>query len=260
MKNKWRKYEYLDFFFQKIPTLISTIFFQSGNSNENQLREKKLHKKEQLAHRLSSSSEEIVEASIHEDEPIVMAQIPEEKPKPKAIPAFDNAYDADFDNSPPLHHYSAVHLETGLSPLEEAQRALRANRARHKPSNVSLAEEAKLAARQRYSNASDIRREEEEEVVEEDPAVVVPVLRKDLEVEEAPKSVRPPRYRKSREIEEPVVVDRFVEEEVDEKEDIDAIFEKYRKVRKDIFEKNGVENLKNLNFFRVKKFKHIEKI
>ncbi|CCD68260.2 Protein kinase domain-containing protein [Caenorhabditis elegans] len=201
----------------------------SGNSNENQLREKKLHKKEQLAHRLSSSSEEIVEASIHEDEPIVMAQIPEEKPKPKAIPAFDNAYDADFDNSPPLHHYSAVHLETGLSPLEEAQRALRANRARHKPSNVSLAEEAKLAARQRYSNASDIRREEEEEVVEEDPAVVVPVLRKDLEVEEAPKSVRPPRYRKSREIEEPVVVDRFVEEEVDEKEDIDAIFEKYRK-------------------------------
>ncbi|EFP10180.1 CRE-FRM-5 protein [Caenorhabditis remanei] len=227
----------------------------SGNSNREKVdvREKKFHKKEQLVHRLSSSSEEIVEASIHEDEPIVMAQIPEEeKPKPKPIPAFDNAYDADFDNSPPLHHYSAVPMETGLSPLEEAQRALRANRARHKPSNVSLAEDAKLAARQRYSNASDYNEtkkmkkdeeEEQEEIDETDevplpvPAPIIPVLRRE-QSEEEPKSVRPPRYRKSREIEEPVVVEkpsRFEEvEEAEEKEDIDALFEKYRKVFDDL--------------------------
>ncbi|CAO4374627.1 unnamed protein product [Caenorhabditis nigoni] len=222
----------------------------SGNSNKVDVREKRFHKKEQLVHRLSSSSEEIVEASIHEDEPIVMAQIPEEeKPKPKPIPAFDNAYDADFDNSPPLHHYSAVPMETGLSPLEEAQRALRANRARHKPSNVSMAEDAKVATRQRYSNASDfgetkkMRKEEEEEGVDETdeaaslpaPVIpVIPVLRREQSADEEPKSVRPPRYRKSREIEEPVVVEktsRFqeVEEETEEKEDIDAIFEAYRK-------------------------------
>ncbi|CAL2040988.1 unnamed protein product [Caenorhabditis brenneri] len=216
----------------------------SGNSNRGRVdsREKKLHKKEQLVHRLSSSSEEIVEASIHEDEPIVMAQIPEEeKPKPKPIPAFDNAYDADFDNSPPLHHYSAVPMETGLSPLEEAQRALRANRARHKPSNVSMAEEAKLAARQRYSNASEynetkkMRKEEDTDETDEVPTIlpapIVPVLRRDHS-EEEPKSVRPPRYRKSREIEEPVIVEKRYEEadvETEEKEDIDAIFENYRK-------------------------------
>lgn len=211
----------------------------SGNSNRERVdsREKKFHKKEQLVHRLSSSSEEIVEASIHEDEPIIMAQIPEEeKPKPKPIPAFDNAYDADFDNSPPLHHYSAVPMETGLSPLEEAQRALRANRARHKPSNVSMAEEAKLAARQRYSNASDynetkkMRKEEETDETDEIPTIlpapIIPVLRRDNS-EEEPKSVRPPRYRKSREIEEPVIVEKRYEEA--EKEDIDAVFENYRK-------------------------------
>lgn len=203
-------------------------------------------------HRLSSSSEEIVEASIHEDEPIVMAEIPEEvKPKPKPIPAFDKAYDADFDNSPPLHHYSAVPMDSGMSPLEEAQRALRANRARHKPSNVSMAEDAKMAARQRYSMVSEHNepkkmRKEEEEIDESDevPGVpmipvipvipVVPVLRKDLSgYEEEPKSVRPPRYRKSREIEEPVIVEkppRVIEEEREEKEDIEAIFEQYRKV------------------------------
>uniref|UniRef100_A0A1I7UWU4 Protein kinase domain-containing protein n=1 Tax=Caenorhabditis tropicalis TaxID=1561998 RepID=A0A1I7UWU4_9PELO len=215
----------------------------SGNSNREEVdvREKKFHKKEQLVHRLSSSSEEIVEASIHEDEPIVMAQIPEEeKPKPKLIQGFDHAYDADFDNSPPLHHYSAVPMETGLSPLEEAQRALRANRAKHKPSNVSLAEDAKLAARQRYSNNSSefyetkkMRKDEENDETDEVPAVlpapVIPVLRRE-ESKEEPKSVRPPRYRKSREIEEPVVPEsgsRF--EDVEEKEDIDAIFENYRK-------------------------------
>lgn len=217
----------------------------SGNSNKVDSREKRFHKKEQLVHSLSSSSEEIVQASIHEDEPIVMAQIPEEeKPKPKPIPAFDNAYDADFDNSPPLHHYSAVPMETGLSPLEEAQRALRANRARHKPSNVSLAEDAKVAARQRYSNASDfgetkkMRKEEEDDFVDETdevppivaPAPIIPVLRREQSAEEEPKSVRPPRYRKSREIEEPVVVEkRYDTVEEEEKEDIDAIFEKYRK-------------------------------
>ncbi|PIC35294.1 hypothetical protein B9Z55_014695 [Caenorhabditis nigoni] len=180
----------------------------SGNSNKVDVREKRFHKKEQLVHRLSSSSEEIVEASIHEDEPIVMAQIPEEeKPKPKPIPAFDNAYDADFDNSPPLHHYSAVPMETD------------------------------------FGETKKMRKEEEEEGVDETdqaaalpaPVIpVIPVLRREQSADEEPKSVRPPRYRKSREIEEPVVVEktsRFqeVEEETEEKEDIDAIFETYRK-------------------------------
>uniref|UniRef100_A0A8R1HWU2 FERM domain-containing protein n=1 Tax=Caenorhabditis japonica TaxID=281687 RepID=A0A8R1HWU2_CAEJA len=226
----------------------------SSNRDQNQMREKRFHKKEQLVHRLSSSSEEIVEASISEDEPIVMAQVAEEeppRPHPKPIPAFDRAYDADFDNSPPLHHYSAVPMETGLSPLEEAQRALRANRAKHKPSNASLAEEAKKAARQRYSmvgyensETKKVRRDEEEEkeveekgedVTDGEPALpvaapIVPVLRKEQLATDEPKSVRPPRYRKSREIEEPViVVQQEREEEKEDKDDIDEIFMQYKK-------------------------------
>ncbi|PIC35292.1 hypothetical protein B9Z55_014695 [Caenorhabditis nigoni] len=88
-----------------------------------------------------------------------------------------------------------------------------------------------------------MRKEEEEEGVDETdqaaalpaPVIpVIPVLRREQSADEEPKSVRPPRYRKSREIEEPVVVEktsRFqeVEEETEEKEDIDAIFETYRK-------------------------------
>ncbi|CAI2351312.1 unnamed protein product [Caenorhabditis sp. 36 PRJEB53466] len=227
----------------------------SGSSNrDHAARGKKFHKKEQLVHRLSSSSEEIVEASIHEDEPIVMAQIPEEeKPKlmPKPIPVFDKAYDADFDNSPPLHHYSVTPIDSGLSPLEEAQRALRANKARHKPSNVSMAEEAKHAARQRYSNVPEFNEakkmqtdEDGEDETDEVPASlpIIPVLRK--EHEEEPRSVRPPRYRKSREIEEPVIVEQPPRSEEEEKEDIDALFEKYRKTSGSIDSKDPTPILK----------------
>ncbi|EGT53152.1 hypothetical protein CAEBREN_31089 [Caenorhabditis brenneri] len=165
----------------------------------------------------------------------------------------------DFDESPsaPSREVTEVQRDDTSSPVQfldstlggigspisqkEAQRALRANRARKKPSNVSMAEEAKLAARQRYSNASEynetkkMRKEEDTDETDEVPTIlpapIVPVLRRDHS-EEEPKSVRPPRYRKSREIEEPVIVEKRYEEadvETEEKEDIDAIFENYRK-------------------------------
>ncbi|CAB3409404.1 unnamed protein product [Caenorhabditis bovis] len=205
----------------------------SRGSRDALEKKHELHKKEPVTHRLSSSSEEIIEATIHEDD--FDDELKYTSPlKPKPIPEIsEKEYDAESDNSPPLHHYSAVPIDNGgITPLEEAQRALRANKARHKPSILSNQNDAP-PPRQRYSNVSDysesskrMRRDEEESIDEVDAtpkiAEIVASTRTEPTMDE-PKSARPHRYRKSMEVEEEA------EQEQNDKEDIDSYFEKYKK-------------------------------
>ncbi|CAI5449532.1 unnamed protein product [Caenorhabditis angaria] len=180
----------------------------SAKKSEEMKKKQVFYKKEQVSHRLSSSSEEIIEATIHDDED-------EEPAKPIAF--FDKAYDADadadFDNSPPLHHYNPINLETGLTPLEEAQRALRANKARHKPSNVSL-QNNEERSRQRYSDITI-------EPVKKARTEVEAEAQDDFVEEEKPKA---PRFKKAN------------ASSSSRDDDIDSYFETYNKRKEEILE------------------------
>ncbi|CAD6200190.1 unnamed protein product, partial [Caenorhabditis auriculariae] len=219
---------------------------ESSGSEPHKKKPAETATKKKLAHRFSSSSEEIVEAHVPDEDEGFFA-VDSAPKRIKKAQTFYEEEDQDIEDRSPQHRYAPIVPEPGLTPFEEAQRALRANRARHRPSAASsnslpagsvpqYDEVPQEVSRQRHSAAFDRSRTSDSKGYESDDSEFE---RDRLDLDVKPKPVEAVVIMENRSPSLPVskkpIEKRIVEseeeaeEKAEEDEDIDDIFNQYKK-------------------------------